>query len=44
MTTVYVVLALRFEERDLIGIFGERYREYSAKVPMLVPFLKPRQK
>jgi methanethiol S-methyltransferase len=44
VTTIYVVLALRFEERDLIGIFGERYREYSAKVPMLIPFLKPRSK
>ncbi|HEX4890526.1 MAG TPA: isoprenylcysteine carboxylmethyltransferase family protein, partial [Alphaproteobacteria bacterium] len=34
VTTIYIVLALQFEERDLIGIFGERYREYSAKVPM----------
>ena len=40
VTTVYIVLALQFEERDLIGIFGDRYREYSRKVPMLVPFLK----
>lgn len=40
VTTVYIVLALQFEERDLIGLFGDRYREYSAKVPMLVPFLK----
>lgn len=44
VTTVYIILALQFEERDLIGIFGDRYREYSAKVPMLVPFFKPRQK
>ncbi|MCK9991874.1 MAG: methanethiol S-methyltransferase [Alphaproteobacteria bacterium] len=40
VTTIYIVLALQFEERDLIGIFGERYREYRSKVPMLVPFLK----
>ena len=40
VTTVYIVLALQFEERDLIGIFGDRYREYSRKVPMLVPFFK----
>ncbi len=44
VTTVYIILALQFEERDLIGIFGDRYREYRAKVPMLVPFLKPRSK
>lgn len=40
VTTIYIVLALQLEERDLIGIFGDRYREYSAKVPMLIPFLK----
>ena len=40
VTTVYILIALQFEERDLIGIFGDRYREYSRKVPMLVPFLK----
>lgn len=40
VTTVYILIALQFEERDLIGIFGERYREYRSKVPMLVPFLK----
>ncbi len=40
VTTVYILIALQFEERDLIGIFGDRYREYKNKVPMLVPFLK----
>ena len=40
VTTAYIVIALQFEERDLIGIFGDRYREYKSKVPMLVPFLK----
>jgi len=40
VTTVYILIALQFEERDLIGIFGDRYREYSRRVPMLVPFLK----
>ncbi len=44
VTTVYVILALQFEERDLIGIFGDSYREYSRKVPMLVPFLRPGSK
>lgn len=40
VTTAYILIALQLEERDLIGIFGERYREYSARVPMLIPFLK----
>jgi len=40
VTTVYILIALQFEERDLIGIFGDRYREYRSKVPMLVPYLK----
>ncbi len=40
VTTVYILIALQFEERDLIGIFGDRYHEYRRKVPMFVPFLK----
>ncbi|ALR13637.1 hypothetical protein BST43_22545 [Mycobacteroides saopaulense] len=40
-TTAYVLIALRFEERDLRAALGEPYREYSARVPMLVPGLRP---
>lgn len=36
-TTVYVLVAIRFEERDLITIHGQAYTSYREQVPMLVP-------
>ncbi|MBR0690581.1 isoprenylcysteine carboxylmethyltransferase family protein [Bradyrhizobium manausense] len=35
--TAYVLVALRFEERDLIAEFGATYQDYRRRVPMLVP-------
>ena len=35
--TVYMALAARVEERDLIGAFGEKYEDYRRRVPMFVP-------
>lgn len=38
MTTAYIVLAVRcLEERDLLAQFGDTYREYQRRVPMLLP-------
>jgi len=37
MTTAYILIAIRLEERDLVAIHGERYAEYRRSVPMLVP-------
>lgn len=36
-TTGYILIAVRFEERDLIAQFGDRYRRYRAEVGMLFP-------
>lgn len=37
LTTAYILIGIRLEERDLVTYYGARYREYSKQVPMLVP-------
>jgi methanethiol S-methyltransferase len=45
MTTAYILMAIRWEERDLVALHGEQYARYRERVPMLVPIgsSKPRE-
>lgn len=38
--SVYILIGVAFEERDLLRIFGATYENYQAKVPGLIPFLR----
>ena len=38
-TTAYILIAIRWEERDLVSAFGNVYEDYRARTPMLIPRL-----
>ncbi len=40
VTTIYILLAIQFEERDLKKFLGQAYVDYCDKVPMIIPFTK----
>ena len=40
VTTAYILVAIQFEERDLVASLGDDYRRYRERVPMVIPFLR----
>lgn len=39
-TTAYILIAIQFEERDLVHEHGAAYENYRRQVPMLIPFAR----
>jgi len=40
--SIYMLVAIRYEERDLVSWFGQDYEDYRARVGMLTPrFRRP---
>ena len=38
--TVYIVIGSAYEEKDLGVEFGDTYKDYTKRVPGLIPFTK----
>ncbi len=38
VTSAYMLMAIPLEERDLLNILGDDYREWRERTPMLIPF------
>ncbi|HEY0436431.1 MAG TPA: isoprenylcysteine carboxylmethyltransferase family protein [Phenylobacterium sp.] len=38
-STAYILIAIQFEEHDLVNVFGDTYRGYQKRVSMILPWL-----
>jgi protein-S-isoprenylcysteine O-methyltransferase Ste14 len=36
-TTGYILMAIQFEERDMMRFYGDTYRRYREQIPMIIP-------
>lgn len=36
-TTIYILMAIQWEEKDLVALHGEAYKDYQERVPKLIP-------
>lgn len=41
LTSTYMLMAIRWEERDLVIVHGSKYQDYQKRVPKLIPSLAP---
>jgi len=38
-TTAFILIAIQFEEHDMVTLFGDAYRRYQRRVSMIVPWI-----